>query len=98
MAARQLASEPLLNGGLGLLLAPFSAVTEAELPAIIKQMEQRLSRWRGSMQALLRWGAGLLGCYQALNGVCVARAFTDSEPEECLPSSVVSENVQRITL
>jgi predicted transposase YdaD len=38
---------PLLRGGLGLLpLAPISAVTEAELPGIIEQMEARLQARR----------------------------------------------------
>jgi predicted transposase YdaD len=45
----QLPPQVLLGGGLGTLaLAPISAVTEAELPGIIKQMDARLQtrRWR----------------------------------------------------
>ena len=42
--SRQLPPGPFLTGGLALLpLAPISAVTEAELPGIIKEMSQRLS-------------------------------------------------------
>jgi hypothetical protein len=57
----QLPPQPLLSGGLGLLpLAPISAVTEAELPGIIKQMEQRLSSRRGRRQAPVVWGAAYI--------------------------------------
>jgi predicted transposase YdaD len=57
----QLAPEPLLSGGLALLpLAPISAVTEAQLPGIIKQMEQRLSSRRGRKQAPVIWGAAYI--------------------------------------
>ena len=57
----QLPPEPLLSGGLALLpLAPISAVTEAELPGIIKRMEQRLSSRRGRKQAPLVWGAAYI--------------------------------------
>ncbi|HTU89974.1 MAG TPA: hypothetical protein VMF69_07750 [Gemmataceae bacterium] len=57
----QLAPEPLLTGGLALLpLAPISAVTEAELPGIIKQMERRLSSRRGRKQAPFVWGAAFI--------------------------------------
>jgi predicted transposase YdaD len=57
----QLPPEPLLSGGLALLpLAPISAVTEAELPGIIKRMEQRLSSRRGRKQASLLWGAAYI--------------------------------------
>lgn len=57
----QLAPEPLLSGGLALLpLAPISAVTEADLPGIIKQMEQRLSSRRGRKQAPFLWGASYI--------------------------------------
>jgi predicted transposase YdaD len=50
-----------LSGGLALLpLAPISAVTETELPGIIKRMEQRLSSRRGRKQALLMWGAAYI--------------------------------------
>jgi hypothetical protein len=57
----QLPPEPLLSGGLVLLpLAPISAVTEAELPGIIKRMEQRLSGGRGRKQASLLWGAAYI--------------------------------------
>jgi hypothetical protein len=38
----ELPAETFLNGGLGLLaIAPLSTVTEAELPAIIRRMEER---------------------------------------------------------
>ncbi|MHB1421783.1 MAG: RpnC/YadD family protein [Gemmataceae bacterium] len=57
----QLAPEPLLRGGLALLpLAPISVVTEAELPGIIKRMEQRLSSRRGRKQAPQIWGAAYI--------------------------------------
>lgn len=57
----QLPPELLLSGGLALLpLAPISAVTEAELPGIIKRMEQRLSSRRGRKQAPLLWGAAYI--------------------------------------
>jgi hypothetical protein len=57
----QLAPEPLLTGGLALLpLAPISAVTETELPGIIKRMGQRLSGRRGRKQAALLWGAAYI--------------------------------------
>ncbi|HTU88518.1 MAG TPA: hypothetical protein VMF69_00335 [Gemmataceae bacterium] len=57
----QLPPEPLLTGGLALLpLAPISAVTETELPGIIKRMEQRLSSRRGRKQAPVVWGAAYI--------------------------------------
>ncbi len=57
----QLPPEPLLRGGLALLpLAPISAVTEAELPGIIKRMEQRLRGRRSRKQAPLVWGAAYI--------------------------------------
>ncbi|MHB1425363.1 MAG: RpnC/YadD family protein [Gemmataceae bacterium] len=57
----QLAPEPLLRSGLALLpLAPISAVTETELPGIIKRMERRLSSRRGRKQAPLLWGAAYI--------------------------------------
>jgi predicted transposase YdaD len=57
----QLTPEPLLKGGLSLLpLAPISAVTEAELPGIIKRMEQRLSSRAGRKQAPFVWGAAYI--------------------------------------
>jgi predicted transposase YdaD len=57
----QLPPEPLLSGGLALLpLAPISAVTEAELPGIIRRMEQRLSGQRGRKQAPIIWGAAYI--------------------------------------
>jgi hypothetical protein len=52
---------PLLSGGLSLLpLAPISAVTEAELPGIIKQMERRLSTRRGRKRAPVVWAAAYI--------------------------------------
>ena len=57
----QLPPEPLLKGGLSLLpLAPISAVTEADLPGIIKRMDQRLSSRRERKQAPLVWGAAYI--------------------------------------
>jgi hypothetical protein len=57
----QLPPQSLLSGGLALLpLAPISAVTEAELPGIIRQMEQRLSSRRARKQAPLVWGAAYI--------------------------------------
>jgi hypothetical protein len=48
----QLPAAQLLAGGLGTLpLAPISAVTEAELPGIIEQMERRLKRRKARRQA-----------------------------------------------
>src|SRR5262249_37078597 len=48
----QLPSELLLTSGLALLpLAPISAVTESELPGIIKRNEQRLSSRQAQKQA-----------------------------------------------
>jgi len=57
----QLPSELLLTGGLALLpLAPISNVTEAELPGIIKRMEQRLSGRRGRKLAQQVWAAAFI--------------------------------------
>jgi predicted transposase YdaD len=57
----QLPPEPLLTGGLALLpFAPISAVTEAELPGIIKRMEQRLSQRRARKQAPLLWASSYI--------------------------------------
>jgi predicted transposase YdaD len=57
----QLPPEPLLTRGLALLpLAPISAVTEAELPAIIQRMGQRLSGRRVRRQAPVVWGAAYI--------------------------------------
>ncbi len=52
----QLPPGPLLMGSLTLLpFTPISAVTEAELPGIIKRMEQRLNQRRARRQAPLVW-------------------------------------------
>ncbi len=57
----ELAPESLLTGGLGLLpLAPVAAVTEAELPGIIKRMEERLSNRRGRKLAEVVWAASYI--------------------------------------
>jgi hypothetical protein len=57
----QLAPEPLLSGGLSLLpLAPISAVTEGQMPGIIKRIEQRLQSRRGRRQQSLIWGAAYI--------------------------------------
>jgi predicted transposase YdaD len=51
----------LLKGGLPLLaLAPISAVTEAELPGTIQEMDRRLSSRRERKQAPLVWGAAYI--------------------------------------
>jgi predicted transposase YdaD len=48
----------LLAGGLGTLpLAPISAVTEADLPAIIERMKERLGRRSARAQAKDLWAA-----------------------------------------
>jgi predicted transposase YdaD len=57
----QLPPEVLLTGGLALLpLAPISAVTPAELPGIIKRIEQRLGSRRGRKQAPMVWAAAYI--------------------------------------
>ncbi len=54
----QFPPERFLKGGLGTLpLAPVSAVTEAELPGIIKQMRQRLDRRSARRYAKSLWTA-----------------------------------------
>ncbi len=54
----QLPVEPLLSGGLGLLpVAPISAVAEAELPAVVKRMKERLSKTRVRNEAARVWTA-----------------------------------------
>jgi predicted transposase YdaD len=51
----------LLQGGLPLLaLAPISAVTEADLPDIIQEMERRLSSRRAWKQAPVVWAAAYI--------------------------------------
>jgi hypothetical protein len=53
--------EPLLTGGLGLLpLAPISAVTEQQLPGIIRRMQKRLHNKPGRRRAALIWGAAYI--------------------------------------
>ncbi len=57
----QLAPEPLLTGGLALLpLAPISAVTEGDLPGIIRRMERRLSGRAGKKQSEQVWAAAYI--------------------------------------
>jgi predicted transposase YdaD len=54
----QIPPDQLLAGGLGTLpLAPISAVTEVELPGIIKQMESRLRRREARRLAGQLWAA-----------------------------------------
>jgi predicted transposase YdaD len=54
----QVPPERLLAGGLGTLpLAPISAVTERELPAIIRRMDERLRRARARGLAESLWSA-----------------------------------------
>lgn len=56
-----LPAESLLTGGLAMLpLAPISAVTEAELPGIIKRIEQRLSGRRARTIAPKVWAAAYI--------------------------------------
>ena len=57
----RLAPEPLLSGGLALLpLAPISAVTEADLPGIIKEMRRRLTGRRGQRQSGVVWASAYI--------------------------------------
>ena len=50
-----------MTGGLALLpLAAISAVTEAELPAIIQRVEQRLDGRRARRMAQVVWGAAFI--------------------------------------
>jgi predicted transposase YdaD len=57
----QLLPETLLTGGLSLMpLAPISAVTKEELPAIIRRMEERLSRRPAKQHAQLIWGSAYI--------------------------------------
>lgn len=54
----QLRVETFLNGGLGLVpLAPLGAVTEAELPGVIRRMQQRIDREAGPDEAGTLWTA-----------------------------------------
>jgi hypothetical protein len=58
--------EPLLRGSVALLpLVPIGAVTEAELPGIIRRMEQRLSQRGARRQAPFVWASSyiLLGLH-----------------------------------
>ena len=57
----QLAPEPLLRGGLGVLpLALISAVTEADLPGIIGEIRQRLASRRAQKQTQTVWAAAYI--------------------------------------
>jgi predicted transposase YdaD len=57
----RLPPHPLLTGGLALLpLAPISAVTEAQLPGIIKQMGKRLESRGARRRAEVVWAASYL--------------------------------------
>lgn len=54
----EVSAERWLSGGLGMLpLAPLGAVQEAELPAVIAQMKERLDREVPSRQAAELWSA-----------------------------------------
>ena len=56
--AQMLPVQQILAGGVGTLpLAPISAVTEAQLPGIIEQMKQRLSRRPVRGRAASLWAA-----------------------------------------
>src|SRR5262245_2383625 len=69
----QLSPDVLLKGGLApLALTPISAVTEADLPGIIKQMERRLSTRRVRRQAPTVWGAAYI-----LAGLCYSPALAE---------------------
>jgi hypothetical protein len=61
MRVWQLPPGPLLAGGPAVMpLAVISAVTEAELPGIIQQMERRLAGRRGRRQAPAVWAAAFI--------------------------------------
>ena len=54
----QLPADSLLTGGLGLVpLAPLSAVMEADLPAVIRRMEQRIANEATPEEAGMLWTA-----------------------------------------
>lgn len=54
----QLPAETFVNGGLGIVpLAPLSAVAEADLPAMIGRMEQRLRQEATPEEAAILWTA-----------------------------------------
>lgn len=54
----QLQADALLTGGLGLVpLAPLSAATEADLPAVIRRMEQRIASEATPEEAGMLWTA-----------------------------------------
>jgi hypothetical protein len=54
----QLPVETFLNGGLGIIpLAPLGAVAEADLPAVIGRMEQRLQQEATPEEAAILWTA-----------------------------------------
>jgi predicted transposase YdaD len=72
----RLPPEMLLNGGLAVLpLAPISAVTEAELPGIIKQMEKRLTGRRSRRQAQVVWAAAYILLGLRFSPVLAAQLF-----------------------
>lgn len=57
----QLPVEPLLAGGVGILpLAPISAVTEKELPDVLRRMKKRLDRGKRRSQTERLWTATYL--------------------------------------
>jgi len=70
----QLPASVFLNGGLGIvLLAPLSAVTEAELPAVIGQMERRISLEATPAEAGTLWTAA-----EILMGLRYPKTLTNS--------------------
>jgi predicted transposase YdaD len=69
----RLALKDLLSGDVGLLpLAPISEVTEAEVPGIIKQMEERLDRPKARRKAPELWAATRI-----LMGLRYSREFAE---------------------
>ena len=76
----QLPVEPLLTGGLGLLpLAPISAATDAELPGVVKRMQERLSRPELRPEAPRFWTATLI-----LLGLPFTRAIAEGLLQEVM--------------
>jgi hypothetical protein len=72
--------EPLLSGGLGLLpLAPISAVPEADLPAVVKRIKERLSKPKARSEAARLWTATYL-----LLGMRYSNAVADQLLEDVM--------------
>ena len=66
--------ETFLSGGLGILpLAPWGAVTEAELPSVIRRMDERIRREAADDEAGTLWTAA-----DVLMGFALPAGFGDS--------------------